>query len=61
MGGSIFFFVESKSFEFSIEEGRRWYVLPTAYLRERQRLSKINIYGKRKCKETAVQCGRTDL
>ena len=39
----------------------RWYVLPTSYLWERQRFFKINFYGKRKCKEIAVQCRRTDL
>ena len=27
MGGSIFFFVESKTFEFSVEEGGTFYVL----------------------------------
>ena len=40
MGGSVFFFVESKSFEFSVEEGGMFYQL-RIYERGRDSLRSI--------------------
>ena len=40
MGGSIFFFVESKTFEFSVEEGGTYYML-RIYERNRDSLRSV--------------------
>ena len=40
MGGSIFFFIESKTFEFSVEEGGTFYIL-CIYERSRESLCSV--------------------
>ena len=50
--------LNQKPLEFTVEEGGMFYQF---CIYERQRFLKINFHGKRKCKEIAVQCGRTDL
>ena len=55
MGGTFFFFVESKSFEFFVEEGGTFFLLR---IFERQRFIMISVHGQRECKEMVIYDGR---